>query len=88
MGARLHIVVGVSVERSLTDTSQVARRTQVYLAWPLSFRTLGAYTVTQDERGVRTDTAPFGFVVYGLLYGAWIGTSVWYLVRHWPARRT
>ena len=87
LGVRASVVGGVSLERGLTDTSHVARRTQVYVTWPTSFRTWHAYAVTEDEHGVHTEPTRLGLLVYGLFYGVWIGTSIWYLARRWLLSR-
>jgi len=75
------LVVGVSVNRSLTGDASGDSRSQAYLVWPDSVRTLDAYTVVQDNHGTRESPIRFGLLIFGGLYGGWIAGSVWYLVK-------
>ena len=54
------------------DASAPIHRTQVYLVLPDSLRSLNAYQVIQDDRGVRVQTVRFGLLVFVGLYGVWV----------------
>lgn len=62
------------------DASAPIHRTQVYLVLPDSLRSLNAYQVIQDDRGVRVETVRFGLLVFMGLYGAWVCGSFWYVL--------
>lgn len=79
LGGGPRIVVGVSLQRSLTGSESLSERRQVYLAVPRSFQTLDAYEVAQDEAGVRVHPIRFGLLIFGGLYGGWIAGSMWYV---------
>ena len=84
LGPGLRLVVGLSYQVSLSPLSNNNYRTQVYLAFPDSRRTLNAYEVIQDGKLVQVETHPFGLVIFGGIYGVWIGTSLWYILLHKP----
>ena len=75
------LVVGVSKQQSLSGESSGDSRSQVYLAWPDSLRTLDAYAVVSDPGGTRVSPIRFGLLIFGGLYGGWIAGSVWYLAK-------
>lgn len=81
LGAGPRIVVGVSIQQSVTDPKQPQNRSQAYIALPASLRTLDAYEVVQDATGVRVHPIRFGLFIFGGLYGGWIAGSIWYLVK-------
>ncbi len=56
------IVTAVSYQGGLIDASAPIHRTQVYLVLPDSLRSLNAYQVIQDDRGVRVETVHFGLL--------------------------
>ncbi len=75
------MIVGVATQRGQNDDETITGRSQVYLCWPESVRTLDAYAVVQDNHGTRTRALRLGLLMYGGLYGVWIAGSVWYLVK-------
>ncbi len=81
LGGGPSLVVGVATSRSFSNPEQLDDRSQVYLVWPASLRTLNAYAVSQDARGTRMRPIPFGLLIFGGVYGGWIGGSIWYLLR-------
>ena len=84
LGSGPKLVVGMSYQASLSSSSNYTHRTQAYLALPDSLHTLNAYEVVQDGAVVRVDTIPFGLFIFGGLYAAWIGASIWYVLRRKP----
>lgn len=81
LGPGPRIVVGVSVQGSASGPTKTAHRSQVYLALPESLRTLNAYVVAQDGDRLHVETIRFGLFVFAGFYLAWIGASLWYLLR-------
>lgn len=79
------VVVGVSAQGGVENAAG-RQRSQVYLVFPASLRTLAAYSVTQYG-SARPDVrpVPFGLPIFGGLYAGWIGGSIWYVTRR---RRT
>ena len=84
LGPGPKLVVGMSYQVSLSGASNSRHRTQAYLAFPDSLRTMNAYEVIQDGAEVRVDTIPFGLFIFGSLYGVWIGASIWYVLHRKP----
>lgn len=72
------IVVGVSLQRG--SEGQTEQRSQVYIALPASLRSLDAYGVVQDDRGVRVRPIRFGLVIFVGFYCLWIVVAARFLV--------
>lgn len=74
------LVAGISAQGGIDGSAR--QRTQVYLVFPASLRTLAAYSVTQDGSAPpHVKPVPLGLPIFGGLYGAWIGGSIWYVTR-------
>ena len=80
LGTGPKVVVAMSFQGRLISSSPTDRRTQTYIAFPVSLRTLDAYEVVQEGERVQVVTARFGFLVVALFYSTWIGLSIWYLL--------
>jgi len=80
LGPGARIVVGVSVQTTVTGPGDAASRSQVYVLLPRSLRTLEAYAVAQTGDQVRVMPIPFGVVIFLGFYLVWIGVSLWYLL--------
>ena len=76
------IVISFSLQTSFTYWPQQTHRIQTYLAMPDSFRTLNAYEVSQDSKGVHIKPIRYGFPIFMAFYGFWIVGSFWYFYRH------
>jgi hypothetical protein len=81
LGAGPRIVVGMSTQRG-TANSDVETHSRMFLVLPASLQTLQSYSVTQEKgRPPHVEPVPFGLLIFGGFYAAWIGGSLWYLTR-------
>lgn len=74
------VVAGISAQGGIDGSDR--QRSQVYLVFPASLRTLQAYSVTQTGSAQpHVKPIPLGLPIFCGLYSAWIGGSIWYVTR-------
>jgi len=72
----------IALERSFVSSPEEKYRSETYLSFPDSFRTLNAYEVTLDRGQVKVRPIRFGFLFFICSYSTWIALSLWSLIRY------
>ena len=76
-GVQFDLRAGYHHEESATNPSD--RGLAGSLITDTRTRSLAAYEVTEDGPSVLVETVPFGLLIFGGFYGAWIAVSLWFL---------